>query len=317
MRWPGFADASVVVTGASGFVGAHLARRLVAAGARVHVLARPSSDLWRLGEAQARVTRHDADLTDAAAVAAAVAEARPAVIYHSAAYGGYAGEDDARAIIDTNLRGTVNLLAAASDACLIHVGSSSEYGLKTEPMREDMALEPATLYGVTKAAATLACRAAAQRTGRRIATARLFSPYGPMEAPGRLIPSVIRACLAGEDPEVTAGDQARDFVFINDAIDCLLRMPAAVLSPGEVVNVGSGRQATVREVVERIVALTGAAVTPRWGAVATRQPETRTWVADITRAQARLGWTPATSLDDGLRATIVWMRDHADVHAVA
>jgi len=318
MRPSGFADARVLVTGATGFVSANLTRRLLQEGANVHLLLRDQSDPWRLADVLDRVQIHRADLREATRLADVMSAVKPDLIYHCAAFGGYPGETDFDAIVDTNLRGTINLLQAVSRhsyRCVVHAGSSSEYGMKSAPMKEDDILEPITPYGVTKAAATLYCQMTARATAKPIVTARLFSPYGPYEESGRLIPSVIRACLLGEDPEVTEGRQVRDFVFIDDVVDCLLRLPDAGLRPGEILNVGSGRQTSVRDVVQRIVELTGTSARPRWGTAAPRPYETTTWVADLSKVRSLVGWQPMTDLDEGLRQTIAWFSEHLRLYA--
>ena len=315
-----FTDAPVLVTGASGFIGSNLARRLLQEQANVHLLIREQSDLWRLEGIVDQVHLHRVDLGEASRLRDVVAAVKPSAIYHCAAFGGYPDERDPQAIMEANVRGTVNLLQAAAvapEAWVINTGSSSEYGIKSAPMKEDDRLEPINVYGVTKAAATLFCQMTARATRQPIVTARLFSPYGPYEDSTRLIPSVIRSCLLGQAPDVTSGEQVRDFIFIDDVVDCYLQIPGASLQPVEVLNVGSGRQTSVREVIQRIVELCGASVQPRWGAMPRRPNETTTWVADLSKITSSLGWRPATSLDEGLRKTIAWFTAHMSLYASA
>lgn len=315
-----FTDAQVLVTGSTGFVGSNLTHRLLQEQACVHLLTREQSDLWRLEDVLDRVQIHRVDARDASRLQDVVSAVKPSVIYHCAAFGGSLDEQDPEAIMETNIRGTINLLRAASvypDACVINTGSSSEYGVKSAPMKEDDLLEPISLYGVTKAAATLCCQMMARATRQPIVTVRLFSPYGPYEDSTRLIPSVIRWCLLGQAPEVTSGEQVRDFVFIEDVVDCYLRIPGAGLRPGAILNVGSGRQMTVRGVVQRIIELSGTSVQPRWGAIPLRPNETTTWVADLSKVRTALGWQPTTTLDEGLRKTIAWFNAHRSLSVCA
>ena len=315
-----FVDRRFLVTGATGFIGATLTRRLVREGAEVHVLVRASSDLWRLEGMLDSIQLHQVDLRDADRLRDAVAQIKPTIIYHCAAFGGYPDQTDAELMLETNLRGTLNLLRALTDhpyECLVNTGSSSEYGLKTAPMREDDRLEPVSFYGVTKVSATLACQATARATGRPIVTLRPFSPFGPYEEPTRLIPTVIMSCLLEKDPELTSGDQVRDFIFVEDVVDCFLRLAETRLPPGEIINVGGGRQHTVREVVERIIALCGASVSPKWGTIPKRPHEATTWVADISKAKTLLHWQPSTNLDEGLQKTIAWFKEHMSLYASA
>ncbi|GFP42774.1 hypothetical protein HKBW3C_01898 [Candidatus Hakubella thermalkaliphila] len=314
-----FLDKPLLVTGATGFIGACLTRRLVKEGAEVHILTRQHSNKWRIHDIIHDVWEHHVDLRESKRLQKIISEIKPKVIFHCATYGGYPFQQETDKIVETNIIGTVNLvnaLSAIDYECFINTGSSSEYGLKSKPMSEDDLLEALTAYGASKAAATLFCQAVARSTQRPIITLRLFSPYGPYEEPTRLIPYVIKCCLSGENPQLTSGEQTRDFVFIEDVIDLYLRVAASPPHPGEIVNVGSGNQWSVREVVEKIMALCGAKVQPLWGATPSRPFETTVWVADISKAKAILNWVPQTSLDEGLSRTITWHRSWISEHKV-
>ena len=181
----------ILVTGASGFVGSRLVRRLVKTGADVHVFLRSSSDTRRLGDVPGHMERHGADLTDPSSLRTTVRRVRPRTVFHCASWGGHPGQTDAAAIFGTNLVGTFHLLAACEEAGFdrfVHIGSSSEYGMKTAPMSEEDEPAPVDAYGASKAGATLWCRAAAISRGLPIVTLRLFSPYGPWDDPARLSP---------------------------------------------------------------------------------------------------------------------------------
>ncbi|MHB1774012.1 MAG: NAD-dependent epimerase/dehydratase family protein, partial [Acidimicrobiales bacterium] len=239
------------ITGAGGFVGACLARRLLQEGHRVDVAVRPASDHWRLEEIAADIAVHEFDLRDAAAVRHAVERAKPDWIFHCAAHGAYSWQKDARGIFETNVLGTVNLL----DACkgrdlkaLVHAGSSSEYGLKDHAPSEEEIPEPNSDYAVAKAATTMLCRERALRDGVHIVTLRLYSVYGPWEDPRRLLPTLVVHGLRGELPPLVARETARDFVHIDDVCDAFLLSACAPGTAGcDIYNVGSGRQTTLAE----------------------------------------------------------------------
>lgn len=303
-----------LVTGAGGFVGACLARRLVKEGAEVHVLTRPSSsNRWRITDLLPFVREHPVSVLDEPGVRAVFRAVRPHVVANCATVGGYPFQQDAGEIVRVNVLGTLNVLRAALDTgfdCFIQMGSSSEYGHKDAPMRETDSLEPVGAYAAAKGGATLLCQGLARACEVNVAVIRLFSVYGPYEEPTRLIPSMIRSCLEGRDPEVTRGEQVRDFVFTDDVVDLCMAVSRSPRVAGEILNAGTGVQHSVRHVVERIVALSGAVVRPRWGALPTRAFETTRWVADPSKSARLLGWRPATSLDEGLARTIAWQRAH-------
>ncbi len=308
---------SVFLTGATGFVGANLAIRLVEQGEDVHILARPSSRLWRLESILKSLHVHDADLTDAPTLTALLAEIRPKTVFHLAAYGAYPHQNDARKIFETAIFGTLNLLEASKKAgvgLVINTGSSSEYGTKDHPMSEDDRLEPNSSYAVAKAAQTLLCQDFARREALPVITVRLFSVYGPFEEPTRLVPTIIRKTLKNEDLPLADPNTARDFIFAADVVDAYLALRDRADLSGEVLNLGSGRQTSLREIVETALALTGSTSKPIWGAYPSRPFDTATWVADMSHMQTKTGFTARTSLKDGLEKTISWLKPHLNFY---
>jgi nucleoside-diphosphate-sugar epimerase len=299
----------VLITGGSGFIGACLAHDLVGEGHDVHLVLRPEAKTWRLAGLEGRTTAHAGDLRDAASLRRAVADCRPDVIYHLATHGAYPSQRDRATILATNLIGTANLLDALEGhdyRALVHTGSSSEYGHKAAPMREDDLPQPRTDYGVTKAAATLLCQAEAYR-GRPVVTVRVFSAYGPWEEPSRLVPYVMACCLRGEDPQVTAGAQPRDFVYVADVVELLKAAAHTPAARGQILHAGTGVQHTVRDMIETLVAVCGGGrVRARFGAAVTRPDEPAAWVASIERTTELTDWRPRHDLTAGVRRMWQW-----------
>jgi len=290
-----------LVTGAGGFVGANLVRRLLADGHRVTAMIGPASADDRLaGLADVEIVR--CDLRDGEAVEAAARRARPEWVFHLAAHGAYSWQRDPVRIFETNTLGTVHLVEATRDAeAFVHAGSSSEYGLKDHPPAEDEPISPNSHYAVAKSAATLWL---AQLP--RGVTLRLYSVYGPWEESGRLMPTLVDHALRGTLPPLVDPRIARDFVFVDDACDALVR---AVDAPaGAIYNVASGRQTTLAELVEVVRDEFAVSEEPRWNTMAPRDWDTATWVGDPARIAADLGWTATTELRAGLRALGGWLR---------
>lgn len=300
----------VLITGAGGFVGAALARRLVAEGHQVHALLKGSTRRWRLAGVEG-LRAHEVDLGDEEGLRRLAAEIRPQLVYHLAAHGAYPTQSDPDAIIHTNFLGTWNLLKALAKIdyeAFVSAGSSSEYGFKEFAMRETDIPEPNSYYAVTKVAQTLLCQHVARTEQRPINTLRIFSAYGPWEEPSRLVPTVVRKCLRGEELQLVPPDTARDFVYVEDVVDAFLRVGPLSKLQGEVINIGTGVQSTVRDVVDAVLHHTGARVECRWGAMQPRIWDAKVWVADCTRARTLLGWHAHTSLADGLGKTVAWAR---------
>lgn len=307
----------VIVTGAAGFVGANLAQRLVQDGHETHLIARDDADLWRLTEILGHAQIHSVALEDAESVRRAVAAVRPDWVFHVAAHGGYSWQSDARRMIDSNVLGTMNLLRACHESgfeSFVNTGSSSEYGFKNHPPAEDELLEPNSDYAVTKACATMFCRYAAVARMERVATLRLYSVYGPLEEPRRLIPTLIVRGLVGELPPLADPIVARDYVFVDDVVDAyLLAASRAGDEPGAVYNVGSGVQTSLREIVEVARRALRIPMEPQWSTMPNRMWDTSVWVADNRKTRSQLGWQPRSSLVEGFEKLIEWFRCHPDM----
>jgi UDP-glucose 4-epimerase len=294
---------AVLVSGAAGFVGANLVRRLLDDAHSVTALMAPGSDPWRLAAVARDVHTVECDLRDREDVARACREAQPAWVFHLAAHGAYSWQDDAARILETNVLGTVALAEATLEAeAFVHAGSSSEYGPKDHPAREDEVLEPDSHYAVGKAAATLWLRQLP-----RGVTLRFYSVYGPWEEPKRLVPTLVGHALRGELPPLVDPDIARDFVYVDDVCDALLA--AVDAEDGAVFNVATGRQTTLRELVDLVREQFDVTAEPQWGSMDARSWDTTTWVGDPSAIAEQLGWRARTSLADGLAATARWLEE--------
>lgn len=304
-----------LVTGGSGFLGACLVRRLLADGGwDVHLTLRGDTAPWRLAGLDGRYAAHRADLRDAGAVRAAVAAARPDVVFHVAAHGTMPRQNDRAAILDSNVTGTANLLDAVSELpyrAFVHTGSSSEVGHSAGPMSEGTPLRPRSAYGVAKAAATLLGQAE-YLAGRPVTTVRVFSAYGPWDDPGRLLPYLMDCCRRMEPPKVTRGDAPRDWVHADDVVDLMLAAAADARRAGPVVHAGGGADQTVRDMVDTVLAVaTGGRLRAEYGAAPPRPDEPTRWVADLAGTTARTGWSPRTGLRAGVERTWRWYLDRA------
>jgi UDP-glucose 4-epimerase len=331
------------VTGASGFVGANLVRRLLRDGDEVHVLLRSEQNFWRLDEIQDDLRTHFADLRDSDQLRRLVGEVKPEWIFHLAAYGAYSWQTDLPAMIETNIVGTINLINAClttSFEVLVNAGSSSEYGFKDHAPPETEFLEPNSHYAITKASATLFCRSIARArnvtqfsSGRggspeppgrlrsiaptshmnnvRIPTLRLYSVYGPYEEPRRLIPALIVHGSHGQLPKLANPEVARDYVYIDDVTEAFVSAAKLQTSdPGAVFNVGTGTQRSLRDVVAIARRLMDISIDPLWGSMPNRHWDTEVWVADNTKIRQELQWQPRFRLEEGFRKTVEWFRQN-------
>jgi nucleoside-diphosphate-sugar epimerase len=302
----------VLLTGASGFVGANLGRRLLRDGHTLHLFLRPNPTQWRIKTLRDDAQFHFINLTDRHQLRQTLSQIKPAWIFHLAAYGAYSFQNDADRMIETNLKGTVNLVQAAIETgfeVLVNTGSSSEYGFKTHPTVESDVLEPNSIYAVTKAASTLFCRHMAQSRKLPIPTLRLYSVYGQYEDPGRLIPTLVRNGIAGRLPALARPDIVRDFVHVDDVCEAFIAAATATLDdPGIILNVGTGIETRLDEVVSIVRDLLDIREEPHWGTMSARAWDTDIWVANVTKAASTLKWRAVIDMRAGLTRTIDWYR---------
>jgi dolichol-phosphate mannosyltransferase len=305
-----------VVTGAGGFVGANLVRCLLAGGHEPFAVVRPGGNTWRLDEVSSGAPHVAVDLRDPAAVERVVRDLRPDVIFHLAAHGAYSWQKDFDAMLSVNVRATEALLVAAREvgASLVHAGSSSEYGYQDHAPREDEHVEPNSHYAVTKVAATHLCRLAAAGDGPQAVTLRLYSIYGPWEEPGRLMPTLVRRAVAGGWPPLVGPEIGRDFVWVEDACDALVRAGTRVLEDsGAVINIASGTQTTLEMLVATARRVLRVEAEPVWGSMPARSWDTSIWVGDPALAEQLLGWKATTTLDAGLVRMAAWFDEHPEL----
>ena len=303
-------DVRVLVTGVTGFIGSHLARKLLEEGAIVHGMVQEDSDLWRIQDIKERVQIHYADLRDYVSVKKVVQRARPQKIFHLAAC-----VDVSRSfevldrMIEVNLQGTLHLLQALGDTnydCLLNTGTCEEYGDNPVPFRENQIPNPVSPYSAAKAATTIFCQMLHKTMGLPIITLRPFLTYGPKQDNAMLIPALIRSALRREDFEMTAGEQTREFNYVDDIVDGYIRASQTDQAIGQIINIGNGREYRVKDVVLRILDLMGNPIKPLLGALPYREGETMHFYCDNSKAKKLLNWHPKTSLEKGLKKTIDW-----------
>lgn len=312
---------NVLVTGATGFVGARLVRKALDMRPdwQLHVLARSASPHWRIADLQERITTHEGDVTDLESLKRVVTRTQPTRVFHFANAGVYGGMSaGAQKLLQVNTIGLANILEALENGrceSFINIGSSSEYGLKNGPMSESDRCEPVNAYGISKLAATHLARLAAMRDGVPIATFRLFSPYGPQDDPSRLVSQAIAHFLAGTAFQLPHHAAVRDYVFVDDTVELFIAASDSVSQhAGEVFNVGSGTEMRAQDIVERIAVLLGKEdILDKSAAAGTLGPsESPRWVAAMHKTEAAFNWKAHTSLEDGLSATVGFMRDNLD-----
>ena len=297
-----------LITGASGFLGSHLARKLVKQGWSVWGLVRPQSNLWRLSEILDRISILRSDLTDLTPVARAIQAIEPEVVFHLAWQGVTGDARNAPAQVTTNVVGSLalfQLVQSAGCRTWVGVGSQAEYGPYAGVLTEDLPTLPITTYGVAKLCVGLLTRKLCDISDIRYVWMRLLAAYGPQDDEQHLIPMVIRQLLSRQRPALTPAEQRWDYLYVDDAAQALYQVALCDSAHG-VFNLGSGEAYPVRAIVERIRDLIDPTLSLGIGEVAYRSDQIMHLQADIGRIQKMVGWQPQTSLDEGLKETIGW-----------
>jgi nucleoside-diphosphate-sugar epimerase len=307
--------ARALVTGAAGFIGSHLAHRLVADGAEVIGLDDLSDGSLDNLRDTPEVRFVEADLRDESAVARAARGCT--AIYHQGAKRSVPRSMEHPGITtDVNVRGTLNVLLAARDAgaVVVAASSSSVYGDRSEfPLRESMTPAPRSPYAASKLAVEIYCAGIGLSYGVPTVALRYFNVYGPGQDPeseyAAVVPRFAVACLTGARPEVHGdGEQSRDFTYIDDVVEAnLLSARAPSEAHGKAFNIGGGGEPTS---VNRLLGLIADAAGADVDAVhtGTRAGDVRMTQADVSLAGQLLGFVPTVPIDEGVRRTVDWFR---------
>jgi nucleoside-diphosphate-sugar epimerase len=295
-----WAGRRVLVTGATGFIGSAVARRLSAYGATVVGAAR------RLSAGESPVRVEACDLSDLDQCRALITETKPEVVIHTAGHP-FAARDLSRVMptFRDNLETTVNLLATTAEAKVSRIVLS---GSLEEPESGDVSGAISSPYSLSKWAASGYARLFHSLYDHPVVIARLFMVYGPGQRDlTKLIPGSIVKLLRGDAPKITSGERPVDWVFVEDVVDGLL---AAALAPGidgRTIDLGTGIMTTVRTVVETLAGLIPGSPAPQFGSVPARSNE-QVRAARVDQTRALLNWSPSVGLSDGLKRTIDWVR---------
>lgn len=300
----------VVITGAAGFVGQNLIRRLVGLGYECHAFVRGST----FHEAHEKIGSYAASLRVVNLVEGgevlnrAFSECSPDWVFHLAARGTRPSHPELD-MLNVNVIGTWNVLNAVAECGVekfVNAGASQEYGRRCAPTDEVSLCTPDTPYGVTKLAGTLMCSERAVRTGLKVVSLRLYSSFGPFEDRGRLIPQLIACGRDGRFPPLVSPLSARDYVYISDIIDGFILAAEYSGKTPEIFNLGSGNSRSLESVVSVAQRILRIPDQPRWESMEACQYDTPFWEADITKVKFVLGWHPEHSFEVGFEKTVRW-----------
>jgi UDP-glucose 4-epimerase len=301
----------VAVTGSTGFIGMHLLRGLHAAGAEIVAIAAADKHIERLEGLPFPVEQIIVD--DICNLGNAIRQAKAEYVIHLSAF--VSTERSLHALDETlrqNLLPTISLLAAAAEveaARVVLLGSCEEYSQKTAPFDTGLATDPSSPYGASKAAATAYARMFTNSFRLSTVVLRPSVVYGPGQSDRMLISQVMKAMSKNRSVEVTRGEQTRDFIFVEDVVQAIIRSLTVPSAEGDVWNVGSGEVVTVRNCLERIERITGRTGLIEYGKRSYSENEIFQYELKVRGTYAAFDWKPSVTLDEGLHKTWESFRD--------
>ena len=305
----------VLVTGGSGFIGSNLVFRLISEGANVGITTRYGNVVknQRLEDCWNDICVIEADLRNRGALAE-VKSFDPEIVFHLAAYN-HVGQSfmQVEECFDVNSKGTANLLdTCAGVRRFVYMSTSEVYGHQQQvPFIETMTPEPISPYAITKYAGELYCRMK-QRIGGEssIVILRAFNTFGPNQSAKAIIPELISSFLYGDPIRTTKGEQTREFNYVDNIVDGLVKAGIHETNIDGVMNLASGEEIAIRDLVQKIAELTNTESKIEIGALDYRPTEIWRMYADSSRAREILGWEPIVRFDEGLKLTVDWFIEH-------
>jgi UDP-glucuronate decarboxylase len=291
----------ILLTGATGFIGSHVARVLVGTGHEVHAIVRPNSHLTRISDIQSSLRFVTGDLLNPSFVLRAPSFDLVVHLAWNVEPGKYVNSPQNRDYVDASLR-LVEQLGNNGCARFVAAGTCLEYDTAAGTLSESGPTRPNTVYGECK----LQLFHALQKLDLNFVWTRFFYQYGPHEDPRRLLPHVIRTLLHGERAELTLGEQVRDFLHVEDVARAVCAVAQSNLVGA--VNIGSGTGTSVRDFALKIGDILGRRDLIALGVRPYAPDEPMRIIADNRLLCSRTTWQPRRDLDTGLRETIDWWK---------
>lgn len=296
----------VLVTGATGFIGRHLINALTRENADISIISRKKVAL------NGKIKTYVGDLTDKAFISKAVKEANPKKIFHLAAVVNPSRDINLlEESFKVNFFGTVNLLNSLKNVeydSFVFNSTAEVYGNSKIPFKENMMLNPLSPYSLSKASAEIFCNMLHKNNGYPITILRLFLVYGPGQKANRFLPQLLTALLQNKEFSMTKGQQKRDYTFIDDVIEALIKASLIKQASGETINICSGKQFSIKSIASRIAAMLDKRSLIKYN-LPYRKNEQWDYCGDGTKARKILKWSPKTGIDNGLEKTIRWYKN--------
>lgn len=320
----------VLLTGAGGFIGSHLAETLVSQGASLRAFVRYNArgDVALLRQLPEQIFNQieviAGDLTDSDAVRKAV-DGCDTVFHLGALIAIPYSYQHPQQVVATNVMGTLNVLLACRDLGVervVHTSTSEVYGTaRTVPISEEHPLQGQSPYSASKIGADKLAESFYCSYGLPVVTVRPFNTYGPRQSTRAVIPTIITQALTKPEVKLGSLDTRRDFTYVSDTVAGFIKAAQASDVGGKVFNLGTGREVWIGDLVEMILNMVGEFGVEKRPALVTdsqrlrpEKSEVMRLLSDNTLAREQLGWQPEVSLEEGLRQTMRWIGAHLDLY---
>ncbi len=305
----------ILVIGGTGFIGSNLARYFQRHGEDIYIVSRGIDNFWRIKDIMDTLSFLKCDLLSFKEVEKILNEVKPDVVINSSGTVRGFRLDDQNNVVDQNLIATINLTNAfvKSEAeVFINSGTAYEYGSIKGVIDESSNGHPIGLYGITKKASSEYVYNVAKKYQKKMFTARIFTPFGPLDTGNRLIPYVIASTIKGTRVKIMQPTSIRDFIYIDDvsrAFDTIIKA-SKDMPYGEIINVGTGIPTSIRDLVELIQSIMGEKTAVDYEEII-NQDDATSLCARNDRLKS-LGWRNEKSLKEGLINTINWFHEFYD-----
>ena len=303
----------ILITGAAGFVGSNLARYFVSQGIKIHIIIKKNSNLWRLKGVINKIHVHYSDLNNKTNIKRIIKKIKPKTIFHLATNGAYSDQNNLIKIKESIFDSTFNLINECKKYkfnIFVNTGSSSEYGFKKKKMKESDVLVPNSYYSAFKSSVSLYCQFESINSNIQIITVRPFHVYGPFERPTRLIPVLIKKMLSNKKISLVSPKISRDLIHIDDLIRFYVKIANKKNLIGEILNLGSGKRYTIKDIYNSLKKLTGYKKKNLWNTMKNRTWDQSIWYADMSYVRKKIKWRPRINLKNGLLKTVEWHKKY-------
>jgi len=297
-------NSNLLIVGGTGFIGSNVAKKALKNGFKVTVISKnnysQNKQINSVDYINVDISR-EKDLNNIL---------KDKVFEYVLNLGGYVDHknfsEGGKEVFETHFHGTLNLVKSINKDNLkgfIQIGSSDEYGANIAPQKENQREMPISPYSIAKTSATHFLQMLYRTEKFPVVILRPFLVYGPGQNSGRFLPQIIKGCLSGKEFETSSGEQLRDFCYIDDIADGILRAIKSDNINGEIINLASGDPISIRTVIEKVQTYIGRG-NPKFGKIAYRAGENMCLYADTSRAEQLLGWRSKTTIEDGIKKTV-------------